>query len=405
MTTRFRTLDDLDAREKRALVRVDINVPMRDGRITDTTRIERVARTLSELSDAGARVAVISHLGRPKGRPVPSLSLQPLAAPLSHELGGRPVAFADDCVGAAAETALAALAPGGIALLENLRFHAGEEKNDPAFAQALATLADVYVNDAFSAAHRAHASTVGVARLLPAYAGRAMQAELEALDAALGNPTRPVWAIVGGAKVSTKLAVLDHLLGRVDGLVIGGAMANTFLAARGVAVGKSLYEHDMAATARDIMGAAEAAGRAILLPVDAVIASQFAAGAPRRTVAVDAVPEGAMILDVGPASVAVIAARIETAATVVWNGPLGAFELAGFDAGTVAVARSVAARTRAGNLVSVAGGGDTVAALAQAGVLDAFSYVSTAGGAFLEWLEGKALPGIAALAAGSGAAS
>ena len=394
----FRTLDDLEAGGKRILVRVDLNVPMRGDEIADLTRIDRIAPTLTELADKGARVVVISHFGRPKGQVVPAMSLAPLAQPLSAALGGRAVTFVADCIGPDAEAAVAALGDGDIALLENLRFHGGEEKNESGFADALAGLGDAYVGDAFSAAHRAHASVVGVAERLPAYAGRLMQSELEALDAALENPRRPVAAVVGGAKVSTKLAVLGNLVGRVDVLVIGGGMANTFLHARGIDVGKSLCERDMAATANTIIARASEAGCALLLPVDAVTATKFEAGAPRTTVAIDRVAADAMILDVGPATAEAASARLETVATVVWNGPLGAFELDGFDGATNAVARTAARLTRDGRLVSVAGGGDTVAALATAGVLDDFTYVSAAGGAFLEWLEGKPLPGIAALA-------
>ena len=393
----FRTLDDFDPAGRRVLVRVDLNVPMRDGAVSDATRIERVAPTLAELAERGGRVIVLSHFGRPKGKITPSMSLAPLAEPLSDALGGRAVGFAEDCVGAPAEAAVAALGDGEVVLLENLRFHAGEEKNDPDFAAALAKLGEAYVNDAFSAAHRAHASVVGVARLLPAYAGRLMQAELEALDAALENPARPVAAVIGGAKVSTKLALLGHLVGRVEMLVIGGGMANTFLAAKDVAVGRSLCEHEMAETARAIMADAEARGCALILPSDAVVATRFEAGAPREVVAIDAVPDDAMILDIGPDSARAIATRLAEARTVVWNGPLGAFELDGFDAGTTAVARAVARLTATRGLVSVAGGGDTVAALAKAGTVGDFTYVSTAGGAFLEWLEGRELPGVAAL--------
>ncbi len=393
----FRTLDDLDPAGRRVLVRVDLNVPMRDGAVSDATRIERVAPTLAELAERGGRVIVLSHFGRPKGKVTPSMSLAPLAEPLSDALGGRAVGFAEDCVGAPAEAAAAALGDGEVLLLENLRFHAGEEKNDPDFAAALAKLGEAYVNDAFSAAHRAHASVVGVAKLLPAYAGRLMQAELEALDAALENPARPVAAVIGGAKISTKLALLGHLVGRVEMLVIGGGMANTFLAAKGVAVGRSLCEHEMADTAREIMADAEARGCALILPSDAVVATRFEAGAPREVVAIDAVPDDAMILDIGPDSARAIAERLAEARTVVWNGPLGAFELDGFDAGTTAVARAVARLTETRGLVSVAGGGDTVAALAKAGTIENFTYISTAGGAFLEWLEGRELPGVAAL--------
>ena len=394
----FRTLEALEARGRRVLVRVDLNLPMQGGEASDLTRLERVAPTLAALAEAGARVVVISHFGRPKGAVVQAMSLAPLAAPLSRALGGRPVSFVGDCIGADAERAVGALGDGDILLLENLRFHAGEENNDPAFADALARLGDAYVDDAFSAAHRAHASMVGVAERLPAYAGRLMQAELEALDAVLGNPRRPVVAVVGGAKVSTKLDVLGNLVGRVDALVIGGGMANTFLHAQGVEVGRSLCERAMAETARAIAARAEDAGCEMLLPVDVVTATRFEAGAPRAVTAVDAVADDAMILDIGPATAAAVAQRLQTAATLVWNGPLGAFELDGFDAGTNAVARAAARLTRDGRLTSVAGGGDTMAALAKAGVLGDFTYVSAAGGAFLEWLEGKPLPGVDALA-------
>ena len=393
----FRTLDDLSPKGMRVLVRVDLNVPMRGGEISDASRIERVAETLTGLADGGARVVVMSHFGRPRGQVTPSMSLGPLVESLSRALGGRLIGFVEDCIGEAAERAVAALGDGDILLLENLRFHAGEEKNDPAFAAALARLGDAYVGDAFSAAHRAHASVVGVAAHLTAYAGRLMQSELEALDSALGHPKRPVAAIIGGAKVSSKLAVLGNLLDRVDMLIIGGGMANSFLHAQGIAVGKSLCERDMAGTARDIMAAAEAAGCEIILPTDAVTATRFAGAAPRTVTAIDAVAADAMILDVGPQSAAAMAERLEHAATLVWNGPLGAFELDGFDGGTNVVARAAARLSRAGRLVSVAGGGDTVAALANADALDDFTYVSTAGGAFLEWLEGKPLPGVAAL--------
>jgi phosphoglycerate kinase len=396
--TAFRTLDDLpDLAGKRALVRVDLNVPMREGDVSDSSRIDRVAPTLAELAGQGARVIVASHFGRPRGKRSPALSLAPLAASLSRALDGRDVGFADDCIGGAAESAVNELASGGFLLLENLRFHAGEEADDADFAAALARLGDVFVSDAFSCAHRAHASVVGVAKLLPAFAGRLMQAELEALDAALGNPARPVAAVIGGAKVSSKLDVLGHLIGRVDMLVIGGGMANTFLNARGIAVGRSLCEHDLADAARDILARAEARGCEVILPTDAVVATKFEAGAPRSTVAIDAVRADAMILDIGPASAERIVERLGDVRTVVWNGPLGAFELDGFDAGTNTVARAVAGLTGDGRLVSVAGGGDTVAALTHAGAGGGFSYISTAGGAFLEWLEGRELPGVAAL--------
>ena len=393
---RFRTLDDLDFHGKRVLVRVDLNVPMQDGRVTDETRITRAAPTLVQLAKGGAKVVVLSHFGRPKGRD-PSQSLQPLAAPLSRALGGIPVAFAPDCVGPEAARVVEALAPGGVALLENLRFHKEEEANDPEFADRLASLGDLYVNDAFSAAHRAHASTEGLAHRLPHAAGRLMQAELEALDAALGHPKHPVAALVGGAKVSTKLDLLNSLVAKVDLLIIGGAMANTLLLARGVEIGRSLVEREMLDTARAIFAAAERAGCKIVLPVDAVTAAALQPGVPTATVAIGAVPEDRMILDIGPASVAAVTAELEKAATLVWNGPVGAFETAPFDAGTVAIARAVAGLVGQGSLMAVAGGGDTVAALAHAGVEDRLSYVSTAGGAFLEWLEGRELPGVEAL--------
>jgi phosphoglycerate kinase len=399
MTRRgYRTLDDLDVAGKRVLVRVDFNVPIRDGRITDATRIERSLPTLRELVERGARVVLLSHFGRPKGARREDMSLRPLVAPLSEMLG-QTVAFAEDCIGGAAERVVAALKPGEVALLENLRFHAGEEKNAPDFVAALAALGDVYVNDAFSAAHRAHASTEGLAHRLPAAVGRAMQAELEALEAALTRPERPVVAVVGGAKVSTKLELLGNLVGRVDALVIGGGMANTFLAALGKPVGRSLCEHDLGETARDILRKAEAAKCAVVLPRDVVAASALAPGVAARTLPVDEVPEDMMILDIGSATIAAIAAEFERARTLVWNGPFGAFETPPFDNGTNILARHAALLTRSGRLRSVAGGGDTVAALEQAGVAADFSYVSTAGGAFLEWLEGKELPGVKALQA------
>ncbi|MFN4271677.1 MAG: phosphoglycerate kinase [Aliihoeflea sp.] len=392
----FRTLDQIDAQGKKILVRVDLNVPVKDGKVTDATRIERAMPTLTELCDKGAKVILLSHFGRPKGQPVEEFSLAPIASAVRTVLE-RPVAFAGDCVGEEAEAAIAEMKEGDVLLLENTRFHAGEEKNDPAFAKALAANGDLYVNDAFSAAHRAHASTEGVAHLLPSFAGRAMQAELDALDKGLGNPTRPVVAIVGGAKVSTKIDLLMNLVKRVDALVIGGGMANTFLAARGTAVGKSLCEHDLADTAKQIMIEAATAGCAIVLPVDAVVASEFKAGAANETVVIDAVPADRMILDVGPKSVDAVNGWIDRASTLVWNGPLGAFEIAPFDKATVAAAQHAAGRTVDGALTSIAGGGDTVAALNHAGVVDSFSYVSTAGGAFLEWMEGKELPGVKAL--------
>ena len=395
----FKTLDDLiDIAGKRVLVRVDLNVPMDGGRVSDTTRIERVLPTIRELSVKKAKVILLAHFGRPKGERVADMSLAPVA-PAVAALLGQPVAFADDCIGQAAEDAVAALSDGDVLLLENTRFHKGEEKNDPDFARALAANGDFYVNDAFSAAHRAHGSTEGIARLLPAYAGRTMQAELEALASALGNPVRPVLAVVGGAKVSSKIDLLENLVAKVDMLVIGGGMANTFLAANGKDVGKSLCEHDLADTARRIMAAAEKAGCEIVLPADAVVAKEFKAGAENETVSLDAIPADGMILDVGAASIETVKARIDAARTLVWNGPLGAFEISPFDTATVAAARHAAANTKAGKLNSVAGGGDTVAALNHAGAADDFSYVSTAGGAFLEWLEGKELPGVTALGA------
>ena len=387
-----RTLDGAVVAGRRVLLRADLNVPMKDGVITDPSRIEAVLPTIRELAGKGARVIVASHFDRPKGKVVPAMSLAPIAAAMGRALGSE-VAFAPDCVGEAAARVVAALAPGGVAVLENTRFHAGEEKNDPEFAKALAANADLFVNDAFSAAHRAHASTEGVAHLLPACAGRLMQAEIDALTRALESPMRPVAAVVGGAKVSTKLELLGNLVAKVDALVIGGAMANTFLAAQGRNVGKSLQEPELHGTARDILTAAAQRGCAVLLPVDAVVAAEFRAGAPSHVVAVDAVPADAMILDVGPASVAALTAALAGWKTVVWNGPLGAFETPPFDAGTNAFAQAVAAAP----VLSVAGGGDTVAALKHAGVVEKFGYVSLAGGAFLEWLEGKTLPGVAAL--------
>jgi len=394
---KFRTLDDLNVAGKRVLVRCDLNVPMKDGKVTDATRIERSAETLKELSGKGAKVIVLSHFGRPKGKRAPEFSQAPLVAPLAKALG-RKVAFAEDCIGSAAEQAVKALKDGDVLLLENLRFHDAEEANDKAFAKQLASLGDLYVNDAFSAAHRAHASTEGVAHLLPAAAGRLMQAELDHLQAALENPKRPLMAIVGGAKVSTKLDLLGNLVGKVDRLVIGGGMANTFLFAQGEEIGKSLAEREMADTAREILKKAQAKNCKILLPDDAVVAAEFKANAPVETVAISAVPKDKMILDVGPKTAQAIVAEMKACRTLVWNGPLGAFETPPFERATVAVAKEAAALTRAKSLLSVAGGGDTVAALAAAGVEEQFSYVSTAGGAFLEWLEGKELPGIAALA-------
>ncbi len=395
----FNTLEDLDVAGRRVLLRADLNVPMQAGRVTDTTRIDRLVPTISELADRGARIVLLSHFGRPKGKPAPELSLAPLVAPLSTALAGRPVVFAVDCVGPAAAEAVAGLDDGQVVLLENLRFHAGEEANDAGFAADLAKLGDIYVNDAFSTAHRAHASVEALARLLPAAAGRLMQGELEHLANALESPARPVAAIVGGAKISTKLDLLGNLVRRVDMLVIGGGMANTFLNALGVAVGRSLCEHDMAETARAIVEQAKEARCDVVLPSDALVAAELTAGAASRTVSIEEVPEDEMILDVGPATAAHLARRLGDCRTLLWNGPLGCFELPPFDAGTNAVAQAAAELTRAGQLLSVAGGGDTVAALAHAGVAEDFSYVSTAGGAFLEWLEGKTLPGVAALEA------
>jgi phosphoglycerate kinase len=391
----FRTLDDVDVKGKRVLLRVDLNVPAENGRVTDTTRLERVAPTITEIADKGGKVILLAHFGRPKGRD-PKESLKPVAAALAHVLK-KPVGFADDCIGDVAAKAVDAMKDGDILCLENTRFHKEEEKNDPAFVAELAKLGDIWVNDAFSAAHRAHASTEGLGHKLPAYAGRTMQAELDALSKALEAPTRPVIAIIGGAKVSTKIDLLENLVSKVDALVIGGGMANTFLHAQGVGVGKSLAEKDLASTALRILEKAEAANCAILLPVDAVVAFHFAANSPSHAYGLDAIPSDGMILDVGPQSSVRIHAAIDDARTLVWNGPLGAFEMTPFDRGTVVAARHAAERTRQKKLVSVAGGGDTVAALNQAGVAHDFSYVSTAGGAFLEWMEGKPLPGVEVL--------
>ncbi len=391
----FRTLDEADVKNKRVLLRVDLNVPMENGEVTDATRIERVAPTITEIADKGGKVILLAHFGRPKG-PDPKESLRPVAAAVSKVIG-RPVAFAEDCIGDKAEAAIAAMKPGDILCLENTRFHKGEEKNDPAFVDALAKLGDLWVNDAFSAAHRAHASTEGLGHKLPAYAGRTMQAELDALSKALEVPKKPVIAIVGGAKVSTKLELLENLIGKVQGLVIGGAMANTFLHAQGINVGKSLVEKDMADTARRIMEKAEQKGCAIILPIDAIVAFHFAANAPSHAYGVDAIPPDGMILDIGSQSMERVKGAIDDASTLVWNGPFGAFELPPFERATVEAARYAAERTKAGKLVSVAGGGDTVAALNMAGVTNNLTYVSTAGGAFLEWMEGKPLPGVEVL--------
>ncbi|TDK39359.1 phosphoglycerate kinase [Rhizobium deserti] len=393
----FKTLDDLtDIAGKRALVRVDLNVPVANGKVTDATRIERVAPTILELSSKGAKVILLAHFGRPKGEPVADMSLSLIVSAV-NEVFSRKVLFASDCIGPDAKQAIDGMKNGDILLLENTRFHKGEEKNDPEFTTALAGNGDLFVNDAFSAAHRAHASTEGLAHHLPAYAGRTMQAELEALEKGLGNPSRPVVAIVGGAKVSTKIDLLQNLVKRVDALVIGGGMANTFIAAQGIDVGKSLCEHDLADTAREIMKEAKAGGCAIVLPLDGVIAREFKAGAANEVVNIKEIPSDAMVLDVGPKSVEAVSEWISKASTLVWNGPLGAFEIEPFDKATVAAAKHAAALTKAGKLTSVAGGGDTVAAVNHAGVIDDFSYVSTAGGAFLEWMEGKELPGVAVL--------
>jgi len=395
MTNSFRTLDDVDVKGKRVLLRVDLNVPMENGRVTDATRLERVVPTITEIADKGGKVILLAHFGRPKGRD-PKETLKPVAAALAAVIN-RQVGFADDCIGDVAAKAVAAMQDGDILCLENTRFHSGEEKNDPAFVAELAKLGDIWVNDAFSAAHRAHASTEGLGHKLPAYAGRTMQAELVALGKALDAPTRPVIAIVGGAKVSTKIELLENLVSKVDALVIGGGMANTFLHAQGVGIGKSLAEKDLAATALRIIDKAESANCAIILPVDAVVAFHFAANAPSHAYGLDAIPADGMILDVGPQSIERINAAIDDAATLVWNGPVGAFELTPFDRGTMVAAKHAAERTRAKKLISVAGGGDTVAALNQAGVAGDFTYVSTAGGAFLEWMEGKPLPGVEVL--------
>lgn len=391
----FRTLDQIDCRNKRVLVRVDLNVPMENGRISDPTRIERTAPTIVEIADKGGKVILLSHFGRPKG-PDPKYSLKAVAA-AAAEVIGRPIAFADDCIGEKVEAAVNAMKSGDILCLENTRFHSGEEKNDPSFVCALAKLGDLWVNDAFSAAHRAHASTEGLGRKLPSFAGRSMQAELEALEKALESPKRPLAAVVGGAKISTKLELLGNLIDKVNALIIGGGMANTFLAATGRSIGKSLAEHDLAATARDILSKAEAKRCEIVLPVDAVVAQAFEANAPSRVVSVDDVGAEDRILDIGPTSIEHVISVLARVKTLVWNGPFGAFELEPFDTGTVEVAEAAAELTEAGDLVTVAGGGDTVAALNAAGVAERLTYVSTAGGAFLEWMEGKPLPGVEVL--------
>jgi phosphoglycerate kinase len=393
----FLTLDDAGVKGQRVLVRVDFNVPMQDGAVADVSRIERNMPTITEIADRGGKVILLSHYGRPKGRD-PKESLRPVVAAVARILG-RPIAFADDCVGETAEKAVAALKPGNVLCLENTRFHKGEEQNDRGFAKQLARLGDIYVDDAFSVAHRAHASVEAIAHLLPTYAGRAMQQELEALEKALHAPERPVAAIVGGAKISTKLDLLGNLMTKVETLIIGGAMANTFLAAEGKPVGKSLYEIDLVPTARDIMAKAKALGRTLVLPVDAVVAQKFAAHVPSRVVSVDAVGPTDLILDIGPRSIEQAISMLARVKTLVWNGPFGAFEHEPFDNGTIEVAEAAAELTADGRLVSIAGGGDTMAALNVAGVTSRFTYVSTAGGAFLEWLEGKTLPGVEVLQA------
>lgn len=397
----FRTLDDVDVKGKRVLVRLDLNVPVKDGVVCDASRIERQAPTILELAGKGARVIILSHFERPKGKVVPGMSLRPVAAALSRVLD-RPVAFADDCIGESAAAAAAKLKDGDILLLENTRFHPGEEKNDPGFTKSVAALGDIFVNDAFSACHRAHATTEGLAHLLPAIAGRAMETELAHLQKALEKPTRPLMAVIGGAKVSTKIELLANLVRRVDVLFVGGAMANTFLAASAVEIGKSLCERDHLQTANDIVKAGLAAGAAVVLPSDVVVAREFRPDAPHRSTGIDAVASDEMILDIGPKTIEGFAKRLQNVATLVWNGPLGAFETKPFDRATIVAAKEVAKRTREGKLLSVAGGGDTIAALNAAGVTEDFSYVSTAGGAFLEWLEGKTLPGVEALAKSKG---
>ncbi|MBK9003375.1 MAG: phosphoglycerate kinase [Sphingomonadales bacterium] len=397
----FRTLDDLgDLTGKRALVRVDLNVPMAEGRVTDLTRIHALAPTVNDLSAKGAKVLLLAHFGRPKGQKHSEMSVS-MTLDALQEVLGREIMFVPEIYGDVVAQSVSILADGDIALLENSRFWSGEEKNDPELAKAIAANGDLYVNDAFSAAHRAHVTTEGLAHLLPAYAGRSMGAELKALEAALGNPEHPVAAVVGGAKVSSKLDVLNNLVAKVDHLIIGGGMANTFLAARGVNVGKSLCEHDLADTANAILDAADAAGCTVHLPYDVVVATEFRANPPVRTVNVHEVAADEMILDVGPAAVEALADVLKTCRTLVWNGPMGAFEIEPFDAATVSLARTAAALTKEGSLVSVAGGGDTVAALAHAGVTQDFTFISTAGGAFLEWMEGKELPGVKALEAAS----
>jgi len=394
----FRSLDQADLSQKRALVRVDFNVPMQDGAVSDDTRLRAALPTIEKLRSGGAKVILLAHFDRPKGKRVASMSIAPIAGPLSALIGA-PVAFPDDCIGQEAETAVAAMKAGDVLLLENLRYHSGEEANDPAFAKALARLGDLYVNDAFSAAHRAHASTEGLARLIPAYAGEAMRRELDALDKALGKPERPVLGIVGGSKVSTKLDLLKNLVTRLDRLAIGGGMANTFLFAQGWDVGASYCEKDLADTAREIMSLAAASGCELLLPIDIVVAEKMEPGAPARTRALGAIESDERILDAGPQSVARLLAAMEASKTLIWNGPLGVFEMSPFDRATIAAAKAAARLTQSGALVAVAGGGDTVSALNHAGVAADLTFVSTAGGAFLEWMEGKTLPGVAALEA------
>ncbi|MBA4013437.1 MAG: phosphoglycerate kinase [Phenylobacterium sp.] len=392
----FKTLDDADLAGKRTLVRVDINVPMAEGKVTDDTRLRAILPTIAKLRAGGAKVILLAHFDRPKGKVVPEMSLKPLAQPLADLLDA-PVAFAADCVGEAAKAAIDGLKNGDVLLLENVRFHAGEEKNDPEFAGALAANGDLYVNDAFSAAHRAHASTEGLARLLPAYAGEQMRRELDALEAALGAPKRPVLGIVGGSKVSTKLDLLNNLVTKLDRLSIGGGMANTFLAAQGVDVGASLCEHDLADTAREIMANAQKAGCELLLPIDVVTAQEVKPGVASNVRELSAIEAGDRILDAGPKTLAKLIAAMDVSSTLIWNGPLGVFEVPPFDVATMAAAKHAADLAKAGKLVAVAGGGDTVAALNAAGRADDFTFVSTAGGAFLEWMEGKELPGVAAL--------
>ncbi len=399
LLSRMRGIEDADVAGKRVLVRVDLNVPMKDGKVTDTTRLDRVVPAIASLSERGAKVVVITHFGRPGGKKVPEMSLEPVAAKLA-ELLGKPVRFVADCIGPVAEAGLAGLKDGDIAMLENLRFYEGETRNDPDFVAKLAKNGDIYVSDAFSTSHRAHASTEGLAHLLPAYAGPLMMAEITALATALDNPERPVAAIVGGAKVSSKITVLVNLTKKVDVLIIGGGMANTFMYAKGQSTGKSLCEPDFADTAREIMAAAKTQGCKIMIPEDVVVADEFRANANNAVYSADNVPEDGMILDAGPQSVKTLEAELEKCKTLIWNGPLGAFEMEPFGNATFALARKAAELTKAGKLISVGGGGDTVAALNIAGVSDDFTYISTAGGAFLEWMEGKELPGVMALAQG-----